>query len=241
MLYRPKYSMTVEENVLWAKRNLIDSIWKSANLEGIAVTYPDTQVICEGMSVAGYSIDEINAVNDLKHAWQYLLDNISEPVTVEFIKTLHRHLGAFTVINAGSIRWNDVYIGGTDWIPEKPDEKDIEEKLKQILKAENPMDRALEVFLFCARGQFFYDGNKRLSTLMANKIMIENGIGVLSIPIKYHQVFYKMLIRFYETGQKTELKHFMYDNCIGGMDHHPKQDIEETPIMGEPSEFKRHR
>lgn len=35
-----KYSMTVEENIFVAKRNLVDYIWKSANLEGIAVTYP---------------------------------------------------------------------------------------------------------------------------------------------------------------------------------------------------------
>ena len=75
-LFQPKYNMSLNDNILWAKRNIIDSIWKSANLEGIAVTYPDTQVICEGMSVAGYTIDEINAVNDLKHAWQFLLDNI---------------------------------------------------------------------------------------------------------------------------------------------------------------------
>ena len=113
LIYKPKFSMSVQENVLWAKRNLIDSIWKSANLEGIAVTYPDTQVICEGMSVAGYTIDEINAINDLKHAWQYILDNISEPITLDFMKTLHKHLRKFTVSNSGSIRWQDVYIGGT--------------------------------------------------------------------------------------------------------------------------------
>ena len=35
-----KFSMTVEENIFVAKRNLVDYIWKSANLEGIAVTYP---------------------------------------------------------------------------------------------------------------------------------------------------------------------------------------------------------
>lgn len=235
LIYKPKFSMSVQENVLWAKRNLIDSIWKSANLEGIAVTYPDTQVICEGMSVAGHTIDEINAVNDLKHAWQYLLDNISEPVTLDFMKTLHRHLGKFTVANSGSIRWQDVYIGGTDWTPEIPDEKSIVENLKQIQKIENPMDEALEMFLFCARGQFFYDGNKRLSTLMANKVMIENGIGVFSIPIKYHPDFYRMLICFYETGQKTELKDFMYNKCIDGMNFRPTADIGGKPKP------KRHR
>ncbi|MDD6489634.1 MAG: cell filamentation protein Fic [Clostridia bacterium] len=193
----PKYKMSLNENILWAKRNLIDSIWKSANLEGIAVTYPDTQVICEGMSVAGYTIDEINAVNDLKYAWQYLLENIEEPITLKFMKALH--------------------INGTDWCPELPNEQKIQDNLNGILKIDNPMDRALEIFLFCARGQFFYDGNKRLSTLITNKVMIENGIGVFSIPIKCHSEFYKLLIDFYETGSKTEIKKFLYDNCIDGV------------------------
>lgn len=215
--FEPKFSMSTEENILWAKRNLVDSIWKSANLEGIAVTYPDTQVICEGMSVAGYTIDEINAVNDLKHAWQYLLENIELSVSIEFMKLLHRELGKFTVTNAGSIRWHDVHIGGTDWIPEMPDEKRIQKQLEEIQKIKNPMDRALEIFLLCARGQFFYDGNKRLSTLMANKVMIENGIGILSIPIRYHADFYKLLISYYETGEKYSLKKFLYDNCINGI------------------------
>lgn len=228
MIFSPKFSMSVKDNILWANRNLVDSIWKSANLEGIAVTYPDTQVICEGMSVSGYSIDEINAVNDLKHAWQYLLDNISQPVTLDYMKTIHRYLGKYTVTNSGCIRWHDVHIGGTDWIPELPDEKKIEDKLELIQSIENPMDRALEMFLFCVRGQFFYDGNKRLSTLMTNKVMIENGIGIFSIPIKYHPDFYKMLIRFYETGDKTELKAFIYNNCTDGLNLDQKTSITEN-------------
>ena len=46
-----KYHMTREENIFVAKRNIIDDIWKSARLEGLAVTYPDTEAIFNGMSV----------------------------------------------------------------------------------------------------------------------------------------------------------------------------------------------
>ena len=215
--FEPKYNMSLNDNILWAKRNIIDSIWKSANLEGIAVTYPDTQVICEGMSVAGYTIDEINAVNDLKHAWQFLLDNISQPVDLPFMKKLHLHLGKFTVINAGSVRLHDVHIGGTDWIPELPDENNISRELDEITKISNPMDMALEMFLFCARGQFFYDGNKRLATLMTNKIMIQYGLGIFSVPIKFHSQFYQLLVSFYESKNKLPIKQFLYDNCISGV------------------------
>ena len=37
-----KYHMTKEDNIFFAKRKLIDNIYKSANLEGIAVTFADT-------------------------------------------------------------------------------------------------------------------------------------------------------------------------------------------------------
>ena len=32
---KDKYNMNKEENIFLVKRNIIDSIWKSANLEGV--------------------------------------------------------------------------------------------------------------------------------------------------------------------------------------------------------------
>lgn len=40
-----KYKLTRKQNVFIAKRNIVDYIWKSANLEGIEVTYSETQAI----------------------------------------------------------------------------------------------------------------------------------------------------------------------------------------------------
>ena len=37
-----KFNLTKEQNVFVAKRNIGDYIWKSANLEGIKVTYKET-------------------------------------------------------------------------------------------------------------------------------------------------------------------------------------------------------
>lgn len=61
-MYEDKYHMTQGNNILRAKRNVVDYIWKSANLEGIAVTFPETQTICEGISVQGKNIDDINSI-----------------------------------------------------------------------------------------------------------------------------------------------------------------------------------
>ena len=37
-----KYLMDKEDNIFFAKRKLVDNLYKSANLEGIAVTFADT-------------------------------------------------------------------------------------------------------------------------------------------------------------------------------------------------------
>lgn len=44
-----KFFMTRKENIFAAKRNIIDYIWKSANLEGLGVAYPDTEAIFNGV------------------------------------------------------------------------------------------------------------------------------------------------------------------------------------------------
>ena len=177
---QPKYVMTQEQNIFFAKRNIVDYIWKSANLEGIGVTYPETQAIYNGMSVEGHSIDDINAVNDLKHAWQFLLENINHELDLEFVKAVHLILGKFTVINSGCIRRDEVRIGGTDWIPEMPDETEANKRILEITNSNvSPLDKALDMMLYLIRAQLFYDGNKRIAMLIGNKIMIENGQGII--------------------------------------------------------------
>lgn len=64
-----KYNMTREENIFVAKRILVDSIYKSANLEGIAVTYAETIDILNNVNVAKMRPDEITAVINLRSAW----------------------------------------------------------------------------------------------------------------------------------------------------------------------------
>ena len=39
-----KFNLTREQNVFIVKRNIVDYIWKIANLEGIEISYPQTQV-----------------------------------------------------------------------------------------------------------------------------------------------------------------------------------------------------
>ena len=54
--------MDKKTNILLAKKYMVESIYRSANIEGIGMTFPETQTICDGMSVSGHSVDDINII-----------------------------------------------------------------------------------------------------------------------------------------------------------------------------------
>lgn len=217
-MYEKKYGMTREENVFWAKRNLVDYIWKSANLEGIAVTFPETQTIYEGISVQGKSIDDINSIVQMKHGWQFMLATLDDELTLEYIKRLHLELGKMTVINAGSLMMDEVRIAGCSYIPPLPEENAVKAALSEISNADTGWtEKALDYMLFLVKNQLFYDGNKRIAMMIANKVLITHGCGILSVDQEHLEQFFTLLVSYYEDESKREnLKGFLYDECLDG-------------------------
>ena len=215
-----KYKLTREKNVFIAKRNIVDYIWKSANLEGITVTYPDTQTIFDGEIVNGLTVDNIIAINNLKYAWEYVLNNTCKKYDLNLIFDIHKIALDKLVINEclGKLRITPVKIGGTKWTPSFPFHTKVEEELNLLLSQNKSMTEiAIEVMLKLMRMQLFVDGNKRVAMLFANKIMIDNGCGIISISQEYQSTFYEKLIRYYETDNMDDLKQWIYNKCIDGM------------------------
>ena len=227
----PKFDMTREENIFVAKRNIVDYIWKSARLEGLGVTYPDTEAIYNGMRAPNVKVEEIVAVNNLKHAWQFLLDTLDVPVDYSYVCHLNKIVGGDNlVINAGFIRKVPVSIGGTTWKPDMPIESQIKEEIADVLSIAEPTDRAITLTLYLMRKQMFLDGNKRTSMLAGNQIMIANGCGI-SVPIEYQPEFTKLLVEFYESGTMETLKEFVYDTSIDGIDFRQNEGEDSSPQL----------
>ncbi|MDR1463810.1 MAG: Fic family protein [Oscillospiraceae bacterium] len=213
-----KYHMTQEQNVFVAKRNIIDYIWKSAKLEGLGVTYPDTEAIFNGMAVPGVKVSEIVAVNNLKHAWQFLLDTLDVPCDYALLCKLNRLVGGDNLIlDAGQLRKWPVSIGGTTWKPDMPDDQAIRQQLGEIAAIEGTTERAIALMLYVMRGQFFLDGNKRTAMLAANQVMIGGGAGVITVPIDDQREFTRLLVDYYESNDMGELARFVYDRCVDGI------------------------
>lgn len=216
-----KFNLTREQNVFVAKRNIVDYIWKSANLEGIGVTYPETQAIYDGGIVNGLTIDNIIAINNLKYAWQFILENDGIDYDFKALCQIHKLTCDKLVLdnNLGKLRTTPVNIGGTSWKPQFPIESQIKEELNELLNQETKTktEIAIEVMLWIMRRQMFIDGNKRVAMLFANKIMIDNGCGIITIAQENQPIFFEKLIKYYKTNDNKDLKEWLYKTSIDGI------------------------
>lgn len=231
-----KFQMTREENIFVAKRNIVDYIWKSAKLEGLGVTYPDTEAIYNGMRAPNVKVTEIVAVNNLKHAWQFLLDNLDVLPDYNYVCHLNKIIGGDNlIVNAGYLRKVPVSIGGTSWKPDMPIESVIKEGIEEVFRIENPTQRSITLMLYLMRKQIFIDGNKRTSMLAGNQIMIANGCGIISVPIECQSEFTRLLIEYYESNDMSGISEFVYEKCIDGIDFRQNEILSEN--LDEENEF----
>ena len=212
-----KYNLTLEQNIFLAKRNLVDNIYANAKMEGLNITFPETKTILEGVNVPNLKLDEIQCILNLKDAWKYVINNIDKKFNIEFICKVNELVARNESIAWGVLRQGEVQITGTNYIPEIPNIENVEQQINDILKIENPTEKAIEYMLYGMRSQLFWDGNKRTSTICANKIMIENGCGIIKVPDNKLTEFTVLLSEFYSTNNKEKIKQFIWDNCIDGI------------------------
>ena len=214
-----KFAMTQKENIEIAKRTLVDAIYKSANLEGIAVTYAQTIDILNNVNVVSLKPAEINKVFCLRDAWHYTLDHINDEMNLGFLEEIHALVARADVeyYELGKIRTTDVMISGTAWRPELPDAERLHKELMEIMKMPGNTDKALSLMLWIMRNQIFRDGNKRVATVAANKILIENGCGIVAVPVELDGTFKQMLVNYYESNDANEIKLFLYEKCVDGL------------------------
>ena len=210
--------LTKKQNIFLAKKVLVANIYNSAKLEGINTTYPDTKTILDGVNVSSLKLDEINCILNLRDAWNFVLKNIESPVNLDFVCKVNSFVSRNESLEWGTLRNGKVGINGVDYIPEVPVKEEIENEINRILLEENAVEKAIKLMFYLMRSQIFWDGNKRTSMLVANKIMIENGCGIITIKEEYINEFNKLLTDFYNANDMTKIKQFIYDNCIFGLE-----------------------
>ena len=222
MTYADRYHLTPEQSRFLAKKKWDENVYCGMKMENRAVTFPQTKTILEGVNVPGVQIDDIQAILNMRDAWRFLMGSINEPITLEYLCKLNEFIARNEALEWGKLRTGSVGISGTDYLPPVPVEAQVRAEFAAIMTADvTATEKALEAFTWGARGQFFWDGNKRTSMTLANKILVPAGAGLMTITDKHMEQFNTLLLHYYETGEKEELKDFLYTNAIQGI---------ETPV-----------
>lgn len=214
-----KYKLTREDNIFVAKKYLKESVYRSAFLEGIAVTFPQTEEILDGAVVNNVSAKDISKVFGIRDGWKYILEHLDEAIDLKFLEDLHQLIAKEDVPwhALGSLRIQQVRISGTNYIPETPNSERLHTDLTAIMDNPHDTDRAITSMLYIMRAQPFLDGNKRIGTLIANKILVSRGRGIFSLPPECKENFTKELVRYYESGDMDSIKKLIFDNCLTGL------------------------
>lgn len=217
--FKDRFQLTPKQSLFLAKKKWDENVYCGMKMENRAVTFPQTQTILNGVNVPNVQLDDIQAILNMRDAWKFLLSTVNEEVTFEYWCKLNEYIDRNEALEWGKLRTGSVGISGTDYEPPIPTKEKTIEELENILSAPDASatDKALETFTWGARGQFFWDGNKRTSLMLANKILISSGSGIMTITDKYMEQFNALLLNYYNTGKSGELKQFLYENAIQGM------------------------
>jgi len=217
--FEDRFHLTPEQSLFLAKKKWDENVYCGMKMENRAVTFPQTQTILNGVNVPNVQLDDIQAILNMRDAWKFLLSTVNEEVTFEYWCKLNEYIARNEALEWGKLRTGNVGISGTDYEPPIPNKEKTIKELENILSTPDVSvtDKALEAFVWGARGQFFWDGNKRTSLMLANKILVSSGSGIMTITDKYMEQFNTLLLNYYNTGESEELKQFLYKNAIQGI------------------------
>ena len=199
------FTQDKELSIFLAHKDRIDFIYNTAALEGNAMTYPEVQTLLEGVTVGGHKLSDEQQILNQNDSVNLLLKMVKKD-EFEINKTtllkLHEKVAFKEALSWGEFRKSNVKIGGTEYLPPKSGELDkiFDCGIKELDKISHPIVRAITYFLFGAKCQFFYDGNKRTSRLMMNGILLKNGYPILNIKAKDKLEFNKQMLAFYDKG-----------------------------------------
>lgn len=200
--------MTREQNIFLAKKTFVELVYNTAYIEGCNVTFPQTQTIIDGAMVNGVTVDDIQTVLNLRDAWRFCIETVDAELTLGYICKINEYTSRNESLQWGVLRNGRVGVG--DFIPSVPEKENVLKELERIGSIKEPVERALDYFAYGCKQQLFWDGNKRTSTIVASKILIEAGEGILTIGKENAEEFNTVLYNWYLKDELQPLK-----DCLG--------------------------
>ena len=203
-------------NLDFARINIKSLIYDQAVLEGVATSFPQTEEIIENGKVSGVTASDIQKILNLKHAWEFILDKdvINFESNFQILSHIGKMINEGFYVDGGRIRSVPVTIGGCSYIPPIPMETVVIESINQVVNGDiSNIHKAIQLCLYTMKTQVFKDGNKRSAIIFANHFLISKGEGILVVPEKQVGEFKRLLVKYYEGTDDTEIVDFLLTKC----------------------------
>lgn len=201
------------------KKNIVELVYNAGKFEGLNTTLLQTEEIIKYNRANNVAVDDVLTVVNLKRGFEMLLNDIQESL-VETSKRINRIVAAEDALFPGEIRPGGVEVSTIQgrYVPPLLTETEVHDHFDKIMDQNiSETEKALRLFLFIAKNQTFWDGNKRTALLTANKIMFDCGLGLLSIPETVFETFNELLFTYYNSEEDIHVEKildFMYSDYI---------------------------
>lgn len=203
---------TSYQNTLLAKEMMKENVYYLMRFESQNITFPDVETIAD----SGKFRDEFEkdvTINLIK-GWKYVI-SLPKGDSNQIIKNIQAIVAKDQALEIGVFRNMQTYVGGTEYKPSLPTEESIKVLFTEFNVSTNVYKGAATLLVKLIKAQPFFDGNKRSSFLMVNKLLIERAKGIISLPEKHFQEFNKLLQDYYNSEDNLDtLVNFIVDNCF---------------------------
>lgn len=164
--------LTKQENIVFVKKIMTELIFNSAYIEGCRVTLEETQTIIEESGTSTSDLESIMVVLSLKDAWSFVLENLDKAISPGMVEQLWGY-----VANGGFIGRDKNKLAISRSI----------EIVKESYGAQTLTELVIDYFIMCLKEDVFGIDTINVSLLLVNRVLIKNGLGVLSITPELYQ------------------------------------------------------
>jgi Fic family protein len=206
---------------IWrAKKLFAEIIHDVTALEGNPFTLPEIQTLLDGVTVGGRKVTDAQQVLNQRDSYLRLFDLVESGVFSLNARTaceLQLLAARGEALEEGVFRRGKVTIGGTDYLPPAGEGDSLarllEEQFARMCNHAgalgNPFEQGMVAFLHVARQQSFWDGNKRTGRLLMNGVLLSAGQDIITVPAIKQLEFNQKMLRFYDSGDGTEMMKFL--------------------------------
>ncbi|KAF5060197.1 hypothetical protein DSECCO2_328210 [anaerobic digester metagenome] len=234
MIYtcKDRFHLTLEENLFLARKLWDASVFCGMKMENRNITFPETKAILNGINVPRVSIDDAYAVCRYRDAWKFVMETLSEPMTLDYMIHVNEIVARGEALQVGALRNGSVTIG--DLTPEVPTTAEVQKAIDNLQNGgSSDTQRALDTFAVLVRMQPFWDGNKRTAMLLANKDLITHGRGLFVVTDQNGLAFNDTLSQFINDGNPLPLQKQLYEQCLGGLNEPINREYIPIPLTAD--------